>query len=552
MARMRPGPCGPAQDREARELEKSLRALSKARLVAFVREVALGLPPRAYRTLLDRLRMAVVRAGGKLPGARDPRLLDEVRDWCRRALEEGYAAPDQLDQLLARAGRAFLAGDRARAAAAFGALFELLAEANLGQEAMVGEVLATDLAEAAARYLAACYESAPIARRAEALWAALETLRESVRIEEPLVAMEDALQGEPSHLREFLPRWVRWLRGRVESGRDRLASTDQPLAALREAVGRLQGVDGLGRIARERGDERSYSAWARALVEAGRWDDAVAALEEAAASRGLRQWAARFHDDAARVAFHAGKAAETARILHAAWRARPTVARLLRWLGAVSSDPVVRAEKTRQELDALRRKVFRAPCAAAATLRLLAGDYRGAASALARADGLGWSSEEHPGHVIFPALLFVVTQNEASTPCSGAAVKVIEAGWVGSSLSETLDEELSLFHRVLPPLPRLSLRSCLESAMARWPPSPADRSRVLAALRQAAARRVEAVVAKKRRGAYHHAGLLVAACAAAGEAGAPATGSPWLTALAAGFPRRGTLRAPPPAQRSRR
>jgi tetratricopeptide (TPR) repeat protein len=520
--------------------------------VAFVRELAEGLSPREHRALLDRLRVAVVRAGGKLPRAEDPGLVEEVRAWCHRALEEGYAAPDQVDQLLSRAGRAFLAGDRARAAAAFGALFELLGEANLGQDAMVGEVLATDLAEAAARYLAACYESAPPAKRADALWAALETARDAVRLEEPLAAMEGALLGEPSDLRAFLPRWVDWLRARVAPPRDRLASLDMPVAALREAVGRLEGVDGLGRLARERGDECSYSDWARALAEAGRWDEAIAALEEAAASRELRPWAARFHDDAARVAFHAGKSAETARILHAAWRARPTVARLLRWLGAESPDPAVGEDKTRDEIEALRRRVLRAPCAAAATLRLLAGDYRGAAAALAKADGLGWSSEEHPGHVIFPALLFIVTHGQAPSRRSEPAAKVIEAGWVGSSLSETLDEELSLFHGLLPPPPRLSLRSCLEKGIARHPLSPEQRSKVVAALRQAAARRVEAVVAKKRRGAYHHAGLLAAACAAIGDPSAPAAGSAWLAALAASFPRQSAFKAARRAARSAR
>lgn len=42
-------------------------------------------------------------------------------------------------------------------------------------------------------------------------------------------------------------------------------------------------------------------------------------------------------------------------------------------------------------------------------LRLLAGDIRAAADLLSQAPGLGWSSEEHPGHVLFPsfALLLV-------------------------------------------------------------------------------------------------------------------------------------------------
>jgi len=41
-------------------------------------------------------------------------------------------------------------------------------------------------------------------------------------------------------------------------------------------------------------------------------------------------------------------------------------------------------------------------------LRLLAGDIRAAADLLSQAPGLGWSSEEHPGHVLFPSFALLL------------------------------------------------------------------------------------------------------------------------------------------------
>ena len=58
---------------------------------------------------------------------------------------------------------------------------------------------------------------------------------------------------------------------------------------------------------------------------------------------------------------------------------------------------------------AKRAEMARAACPRGAgrlqgLLAVLAGDLEGAASLLARAPGLGWSRDDHPGHVLFPVL----------------------------------------------------------------------------------------------------------------------------------------------------
>ena len=93
------------------------------------------------------------------------------------------------------------------------------------------------------------------------------------------------------------------------------------------------------------------------------------------------------------------KRSDVAKRLAAAWHAAPTLTRLLRWLVTEDRSPTALRAKA-------RRIVSRCPKTAGrqlGLLRLLGGDISAAAALLAQAPGLGWSSDEHPGHILFPS-----------------------------------------------------------------------------------------------------------------------------------------------------
>jgi hypothetical protein len=48
-------------------------------------------------------------------------------------------------------------------------------------------------------------------------------------------------------------------------------------------------------------------------------------------------------------------------------------------------------------------------------LRLLAGDISAAANLLSQAPGLGWSSDEHPGHALFPSFALLLAHRMSTS-----------------------------------------------------------------------------------------------------------------------------------------
>jgi hypothetical protein len=48
-------------------------------------------------------------------------------------------------------------------------------------------------------------------------------------------------------------------------------------------------------------------------------------------------------------------------------------------------------------------------------LHVLTGDVHAAAKLLTKAPGLGWSSEDHPGHVLFPAFAGLLAEGTRAT-----------------------------------------------------------------------------------------------------------------------------------------
>jgi hypothetical protein len=99
--------------------------------------------------------------------------------------------------------------------------------------------------------------------------------------------MEDASAGALPDLGAFLPRWVKRL-ARLRSTKDDWESDHERW--LREAVLRLEGVDGLERLARKTKRPQTCLAWCEAVVDRGDWKAALTAYDTAAALVGKSHW----------------------------------------------------------------------------------------------------------------------------------------------------------------------------------------------------------------------------------------------------------------------
>jgi hypothetical protein len=117
--------------------------------------------------------------------------------------------------------------------------------------------------------------------------------------------------------------------------------------------------------------------------------------------------------DGAALAAQQLKRSDLGERLAAAWHAAPTLARLPRWLVTEDRNPTALRLKA-------RKIVSRCPKTAGrqlGLLRLLACDVSAAADLLSQAPGLGWSNDEHPGHVLFPSFaLLLAHRTSRSVP----------------------------------------------------------------------------------------------------------------------------------------
>ena len=240
---------------------------------------------------------------------------------------------------------------------------------------------------------------------------ALEQVEGVGTLSSPIKDMEDVSAGALPDLRAFLPLWVKRLQ-RFRPSRDEWETEHERW--LREAVFRADGVGGLERIARKTKRPRACLAWYEALADQGDWTAALKAGD--AAARMVRQshWRGELLDGAALAAQELGRP-DLGKRLEAAWRAAPTMSRLLRWL-AVDGD----------EYERIRSKAARslARCPKTATrqiglLRVLVGDVTGAAAVLAKSPGLGWSDPDHPGHTLFPLLAILLSTGQSAARCDG-------------------------------------------------------------------------------------------------------------------------------------
>jgi hypothetical protein len=491
------------------DLDRAIGALTAEELRAFVRDALERLDDEPRNALADSLmaRAAKGRAGWKPPGP-SRRIVADVKRFADAAHRIGYAEPTEVDNFLRLATRAFLAGDHTTARGVFEALLPPIGdgEIDLGQHEMVDEVLSVNPHECAAQYLASVYGTTPLEARAEALGAAMDAVRGVASTWAPLEQMERVTTSPLPELDAFLPRWVKHLEQQPPS--DDEAEEDRDRWVL-EAILRLEGVPGLERISRKTKKPLALRAWCEARVEQGDWAEALRAYDEATKLAGKSHWRGDFLDGAALAAQRLGRR-DAATRLHAAWLGAPSVARLLRWLGAGSPPAVTLAKRA-------NAAIGRCPATAGRQLGLLyvlTGDVPAAAKLLAKAPGLGWSGEGHPGHVLFPAFAGLLAEGTGGTLSAELFTGLQEAprDRLGMDWDDADAERPELSTPTMAELIGTAGPSaCIDSQ---------DREAMLEAMRAAATKRVAGILGNKRRGHYGHAARLLACCLEL----APATG----------------------------
>jgi hypothetical protein len=238
-------------------------------LRAFVRAVLDEFEDEQRSRVIDALlsRAARGEAGWK-PNRPSSRIVNDARSFADAAQQVGYADPDDVSEHLRLASRAFLAGDHASARAVFEALLIPMStvDIDLGQHELVDDVLRVDVRTCIAQYVTSVYTTTCLPDRASAVFKAIESVKPIGSMRNPIAEMEGVSAGALPDLGAFLPRWVKHL-GRRRPSKDEWESDDERW--LREAVFRLDGVNGLERLARKTKRPQACLAWCEALVDRG-------------------------------------------------------------------------------------------------------------------------------------------------------------------------------------------------------------------------------------------------------------------------------------------
>lgn len=523
--RRRPTPAEPARG----DVDAALAALSADDLREVVREMLLELDDKAHSGVINSLIQRAARGGsGWAPAALSDDDVAGALAFAKAAERVGQADPSDVDEHLRRASSAFLRKDYSAAHRIFGALLRPIGdgEIDLGLHEMVDEVLGADTTACAAQYVVSTYMLSPPPERAAAVRAAIAEVQGLGHFWEPIRELERVAIEPLPGLKDFLPEWRALIAQKPAGERNRDWDTDED-RWLREVVQRMDGSDGLAKIARTTKRADDLRAWCKSLVDAGNWKAALPAFEEAAGLVADKDYArGELLDGAALAAQHLG-CKDLSPWLERAWRAGPSMLRLRRWLGSASSRAALR-KRAAEALPACPKQAARQR----AFLHLLQGQFEPAANLLAAAPGLGWSNGEHPGHLLFPLFTRLLGGKKPAT--SPRTELLAHRGMdLGELEAMTADEDEPRL--VVPEVDQL-----LEQAGIDAFPNPAARSAVITAMRKAAESRLAGVTEQKRRRHYGHAAELVGACISCDPSTETAR---WVAALRAEHKRFPALRA---------
>lgn len=225
-------------------------------------------------------------------------LLAEIRSFGQRVQDGDYSAgwgwdddlqeerelgdeswSDEVDDFFDELQQLAADGHFAEAAQGYRELFAALAageDSGLPRWGSIDVVLNTDLDEAASLYLRCVYEAAPLAERAEALYAAMDESRlftEDIKLQQ----IQDCMAVPLPQVQEFLPGWIELLRR---------GSSTADAGHLREAIQLWRGNEGLRELARSNPAQypEAYLEWVDALSKGQDIEALVAGVREALAA----------------------------------------------------------------------------------------------------------------------------------------------------------------------------------------------------------------------------------------------------------------------------
>lgn len=462
---------------------------------------------RLANAIIDR---AARNASNWVPAAPTKESVADIVSFAEAAVQTGYAEPSDIADCLRQGSNAFLARGYATAGQIFRAILPPLGdgEVYLGESEMIDEVLGVDVAACAAQYAVAAYMNAAPLSRAEAVLAAIDEVGGMGHFWKPQRELEGVAVETLPGFEEFLADWRTLIEKRVV--KERQSGWDFDAARWRrEVVQRLEGIEGLGRVAHSTKSADDLRAWCRALVDAGDWKQALSAYDKAAEIvRDGNHYRGEFLDGAALAAQELGRKDLPAR-LESAWREAPSMVRLRRWLGLATNEKRFR-ERASAALDACPKDDDRQR----GLLQVLLNDFAAAAKLLAHAPGLGWSNSEHPGHLLFP----LFTSFLSGTPFDAAGARDFEE-------IRTISESNA---------PRLAIPE-IASLIALTDVTVPENNReaILDAMRRAAEKRIAGVTKNKRRRHYSHAAGLALTCVRIDPNGSAA----WMTRIRSDYKR---------------
>ena len=496
-----------------RVTEAALDAMGADELRALIRDIVPWLDEpthaRLVNTLVDR---AARNSSGWMPEGPTDALVADIVAFADAAKRAGHANPGEVDDYLRKGSHAFLARDYRAAFRIFRALLIPVGDVDidLGQHEMLDEVLGVDVARCAIQYLVSVYMTSAPRHRGKAALSAIDDVQAIGHFWAPLREMERVAVEPLPEFPGFLAQWRSLVEARTAGNRDHHWDSDED-RWLREVVQRVEGPEGLARIARATRRAGDLRAWCRALVDARDWKGALAAFDEAARLAASDEGSQGEFLDGGALAAQELARKDLPRRLERAWRKAPDMVRLRRWLGSSRTKKVLR-ERVAEALSACPNKAHRQR----ALLHVLDGDFTAAAKLLAAAPGLGWSNPDHPGHLLFPLFISLLSDVELSeTTCDFEAF----------SLSLDRGEPRLLTPEVV---------DLLELAKVTGPDGAKIRAAVMKAMCEAAGKRIGGVTENKRRRHYRHAAALALACARIDDSAETAR---WLTAIRDGYRR---------------
>ena len=497
-ARSKPAP-------DARVTDAALDAMTAGELRLLIRDMLPwldeALRARFANELVDR---AARNGSGWIPNGPTAAAVDEIEAFAGAAQRMGHAEPSEVDTYLREGSHAFLGRNYAAVLQIFRALLLPIGcgDIDLGQHEMLDEVLGVDVAACAAQYVVAIYMTSTPQDRARTVLSAIDEMRDIGHFWEPLRELERVAIEPLSGFDDFLIEWRTLVEHRAQGDRRNDWDSDED-RWLREVVQRTQGPEGLAEVARASRRADDLRAWCEALVEIGDSKAALHAYEEAAELVSANDYArGDFLDGAALAAQELGRKDLPTR-LGRAWREAPSMVRLRRWLGSSASREVLLGRVTEAVAHCPKQEHRQR-----ALLHLLSGDLAAAAELLASADGLGWSSDDHPGHLLFP--LFASLLGGVELP--------------GDTARDYDDLSLLADHDE-PRLTTPEVVDLIDLAAIGAPIDAATRSTIIDAMRTAAEKRVAGVTENKCRRHYGHAASLALACA---QVDGSAQGNKWL------------------------